>query len=123
MAEHKKHSKGHEHSEPSSAGPHQRSSQAAIHKPGQFPRPLENPVEAEEWYKVKPGGPKRLDGISASRSLHHDNMDFIDANQPIYEADEIREKQVQGRYGQRFLGEFRVQCDRDDFRDQRRDAQ
>ncbi len=50
-------------------------------------------------------------------------MILINANKPINQADEIRQKEIQRRYEQRFFGEFRMQRDRNHFRDQRRDAQ
>jgi len=43
-------------------------------------------------------------------------MILINANKPIDQTDEIREKQIQRRYEQRFFGKFRMQSDRDHFR-------
>ena len=53
---------------------------------------------------MKPRRTQRLNGIRPGGGLGEDDMIFIDADKPIDQADEIREKQIQRRYEQRFFG-------------------
>src|SRR5213594_2100905 len=102
---------------------HQRRRHAAIHKTGQFPRPLENPVQTVDRNQMKPGCAKRLDGISASRRLHEHDMKFIDADKPVNETDKIGKEKIERRHEEWFLKEFRMPRGGDHFGDQRRHAE
>ena len=72
---------------------------------------------------MKPRRTQRLNRICAGRRLRENDMILINASKPIDQTDEIGEKQIQRRYEQRFFGKFRMQSDRDHFRNHRRDAQ
>src|SRR5882672_10612974 len=113
------HEKGGEDRKSGSVRPHQRRWQTRVHESGQLARPLEDPIQPIERNQMKPGRPQRLHGISACCRARENDMEFVDANHPINQTDEICEKQIQRRDQQRFFGKLRVQYDSDDFGNQR----
>ena len=83
--------------------------QAAVHETRHLLRPLVNPVEAVDRNEMEPTARAGLIGyVPAGHCLQHD-VKSINANQPIDQADEIHEKQIQRRDEERLFGQLRMQ--------------
>src|SRR5712691_128777 len=121
--QHQKHNKSGKDCHSRSIWFHQRRVHTAIHEIGQCLRPLENPIQAINRNQMEPGRVQRPDRIGAGCRCRKDNVEFINTHEPVNEADEIRKKQVQRRREQLPLGEFWMQGDRDDLREERRNPE
>jgi hypothetical protein len=70
---------------------------APIHKIGALPRPLVEPVEIVNRDEVKPDRARRRNGMPPSGHQRQHHVQLVNRNQPIHEADETQEKEVQRR--------------------------